>query len=47
MGIENRDTIGETEGLAFNLCVAPLPKNKGVLNSDKQRRQRWAVFSQR
>ena len=45
--MENRDSIREMEGLGFNLCVAPLPKNKGVLNLDKQRRQRWVVFSQR
>ena len=25
----------------------PLPKNKSVLNLDKQGRQRWVVFSQR
>ena len=44
---EDRDSIRETEGLGFNLCVVPLPKNKGVLNLDKQKRQRWVVFLQR
>ena len=33
--MEYRDSIGETGGLGFNLCVAPLPKNKSVLNLDK------------
>ena len=47
IGMENGDSIKETEGFGFNLCVVPLPKNKGVLNLDKQRRQRWVVFSQR
>ena len=44
---EDGGSIGEMGGPGFNLCVAPLPKNKGVLNLDKQRRQRWVVFSQR
>ena len=44
---EYGDSIGETGGLGFNLCVVPLPKNKDVLNLNKQGRQRWVVFSQR
>ena len=45
--MEDGDSVREMEGLGFNLCVVPLPKNKGVLNLDKQRRQRWVVFLQR
>ena len=47
IGMENEDSIKETEGLGFDLCVVPLSKNKGVLNLDKLRTQRWVVFSQR
>ena len=32
IGMEDGDSIREIEGLGFNLCVVPLPKNKGVLN---------------
>ena len=35
----------ETGGLGFNLCVAFLPKNKGVFNLDKQRRQVGCIFA--
>ena len=35
--MEDGDSIGETGGLGFNLCVVPLPKNKCVLNLDKQK----------
>ena len=36
---EYGDSIGEMGGLGFNLCGAPLPKNKG-LYLDKQGKQR-------
>ena len=42
--MEDRDDIREMKGLGLNLCVAPSPKNKGVLNLGKQGRQRWVVF---
>ena len=32
---ESGDSVGETGGLGFNLCVAPSPKNKGVLNFEQ------------
>ena len=40
IGMGDGDSVREIEGLGFNLCVVPLPKNKGVLNLDKQGRQR-------
>ena len=40
----NAEQVQRTEGLGFNLCVVPSPKNNGVLNLDKQGRQRWVVF---
>ena len=43
--MEDGDSIGEMEGLGFNLCVVPFPKNKGVLNLDKQRRQVGCIFA--
>ena len=44
-GMEDGNDARETKGLGFNLCVVPLPKNKGVLNLDKQGRQRWVQRS--
>ena len=43
--MEDGGSVGETGGVGFNLCVVPLPKNKGVLNLDKQRRQVGCIFA--
>ena len=42
--MEDGDSVREMEGLGFNLCVAPSPKNKGVLNLKQAEETKWVVF---